>query len=236
MNIRAPVTMDLFPIFIDTSVNLLDILVICVLDYAHVVRCWRRGKCVDSLICLRQCGYRTPLLEILLSKVCSLVHCTASSPYHTVPRAALGLWPHLGPSDSCIQGHFLNLAKESNSVNLLWGQTVVLPREQHGIDAINLSLHFILQEPIPRPCLWISALLSIQSFQLCHRTSSARWMYLIPPAGGSQASWLTAGSMWDWENMSLSPGLLILVHSPLFSSTPLELNAVKTMEMVVDFN
>lgn len=50
LNIRATVVMDLFPTFIDTSVNLLDILVKAALTFAHAVKRRRRGKHVGALV------------------------------------------------------------------------------------------------------------------------------------------------------------------------------------------
>lgn len=70
MNIRATVPKDLCPIFIDTSVNFLDILVKGALTFVYAVKRRRRGKRAGVLE--RLCGHRTPLPEIFISNVCSL--------------------------------------------------------------------------------------------------------------------------------------------------------------------
>lgn len=72
MNIRATVPKDLFPKFIDTSVNLLDILVKSVLACAHAVNRQRRGNVPVCLCAFAQNKYCTPLQGIFLSNVRSL--------------------------------------------------------------------------------------------------------------------------------------------------------------------
>ncbi len=78
--------------------------------------------------------------------------------------------------------------------------------EMQEWNATNMSLHFILQHlDSSGSCLWTSAVLLIPSSRLCYRTNSPRWTCLTPPAGGSQTSCLTGGSMWSWGNMSRTP-------------------------------
>lgn len=72
MNIRAIVPMHLLPTFINTSVNLLDILVKGALTFTHAVIPWRRGKCTGVLVRLCRSGHRSPLPGIFLSNVLSL--------------------------------------------------------------------------------------------------------------------------------------------------------------------
>ena len=135
-----------------------------------------------------------------------------------------------------------------------------------------------LQEPTPGYCLWISALLSTQSSQLCSRTSFPSCTYLTPPGGGNPISCLTGSRTWRrWiislhrfpSGMCPHPLTLLHVYKQLhFQSVSqahpppsiisgvdefayrwevdhlvscciqmnLELNAVKTVELIVDFN
>ena len=73
LNIRTTTPVDLFPEFIASSVDLLDIVVKGVLTFVHTAsRRRRRGKRAGALVRLRQRGHRTPLPGIFLSNVRSL--------------------------------------------------------------------------------------------------------------------------------------------------------------------
>ncbi len=71
-NIRGKTPADLFPTFLMSSVELLDILAKGSLTFVHAVKRWRRGKCAGVLVRLRRHGLRTPLPGIFLSKGRSL--------------------------------------------------------------------------------------------------------------------------------------------------------------------
>ena len=65
-------------------------------------------------------------------------------------------------------------------------------------------------------CLWISALLSTQSFHLCYRTSLSSWACLTLPAGGSQTSCLIRRQH-VWLGKHFSESRTISTGSPLRS-------------------
>lgn len=78
----------------------------------------------------------------------------------------------------------------------------------------------------------------ILSSRLCCRTRSASWVCLTSPAGRSQTSCLTVVSLWNWENMSLTPGSseavpLQAASFPLYTS-PCMYQSFKLLKFVDD--
>ncbi len=72
LNIRGTTPADLFPTFLTSSVELLDILVKRAPTFVHVVKRQKRGKRASVLVYLRRLGLHTPLPGIFLSNVHSL--------------------------------------------------------------------------------------------------------------------------------------------------------------------
>ena len=76
MNIRGITPGELFPTFLLSSMELLDIVVKDALTFAHAVKHRRGGKRASALVCLHEHGHRTPSPGIFLSNVRSLCNKT----------------------------------------------------------------------------------------------------------------------------------------------------------------
>lgn len=63
---------ELFPTFLVSAVEILEILVKGFVIFVHAVKCWRRGKHAAVLVRLCWCGLRPPLPGIFLSNLRSL--------------------------------------------------------------------------------------------------------------------------------------------------------------------